>query len=358
MSEIYFAQIREDSRVERRLQSSDGARRVLTIGSGGCSAFSLLDDAIEDLVVVDANPAQCALIELKRAALVALERDDYLAFIGERPALHRLGTYRDLEGELSDGARTYWRGHQARVASGVNGCGVTDRLYKLVGENLTEVVLGPENVEALFACSTMDEQRAFFAEHLDNDRWVTAVRVLFSRWTQSCFYPPLWSARSSESKFGDFYAAQIKDAIVSRPVADNYFLYQLLTGHYLHDRADGVPAYLSDEGYAAARRNVEKLRLVNSTVDQCLDTVSDVHAFYLSNIFDWGSPAQHAAVADKARRAASTEGAIVLHRSMYGEGQLAEVFGSHLQVRQEMSKELTELERSMLYTEVTVGELV
>lgn len=103
VSEIYFAQVREDSRIERRLQASYEARRVLTIGSGGCTAFSLLDDELESLVVVDANPAQCALIELKKAALIALEREDYLAFIGERPAVNRLGTYRELEGALTDG---------------------------------------------------------------------------------------------------------------------------------------------------------------------------------------------------------------------------------------------------------------
>ncbi|MEU8111028.1 DUF3419 family protein [Micromonospora sp. NPDC048947] len=358
MSEIYFAQIREDSRIERRLQVSYGARRVLTIGSGGCTAFSLLDDELESLVVVDANPAQCALIELKKAALIALELEDYLAFVGERPAVNRLGTFRELEEALPDGARAYWRSHQARIASGINGCGVTDRLYRLVGDNLTQLILGAENVDLLFACSTMDEQRAFFAEHLDNDRWDTAVRVLFSRWTQSHFYPPLWSARSPESKFGEFYAAQIKDAIVGKPVANNYFLHQLLTGRYLHDRVDGTPAYLSDDGYTATRRNIDKMRLVNSTVDQCLDTVTDVDAFYLSNIFDWGSPSQHEALAGKARKASSADGAIVLHRSMYGEGQLAPVFGDHLEIRQELSKELTEQERSMLYREVTVGELV
>lgn len=235
---------------------------------------------------------------------------------------------------------------------------MTERLYSLVGQNLTQLILGTGKVDLLFGCSTMEEQRAFFAEHLDNERWDTAVRVLFSRWTQSHFYPPLWSARSTEAKFGEFYAAQIKDAIVNRPVADNYFLHQMLTGRYLHDRADGTPAYLSDDGYTTARRNIHKMQLVNSTVDQCLDTVADVQAFYLSNIFDWGSPSQHEAIAGKARKASSADGAIVLHRSMYGEGQLAPVFGEYLEIRQELSEELTEQERSMLYLEVTVGELV
>lgn len=358
MSEIYFAQIREDSRIERHLQGRYQARRVLTIGSGGCTAFSLLDDEIDSLVVVDANAAQCALIQLKMAALVTLELEEYLEFVGERPATTRLGTYRRLEESLPDDARAYWRGHRARIESGINRCGVTDRFYSLVGENLSQIVLDTEAVDLLFSCSTLDEQRAFFAEHLDNDRWDTAVRVLFSSWTQSYFYPPLWSARSAESKFGEYYAAQIREAIVNRPIADNYFLHQLLVGRYLFDRTDGTPAYLSEDGYSRARRNTHKMQLVNGTVDQSLTVARDIDAFYLSNIFDWGSPARHGGFAEKARKAASADGAIVLHRSMYGGDRLTPVFGDLLKIRSELSHELAQQERSMLYREVTVGELV
>lgn len=358
MSEIYFAQIREDSRIELRLQAIYKARRVLCIGSGGCTAFSLLDDELESLVVVDANPAQCALIELKKAALITLGLEEYLAFIGERPAMSRLNTYRELEGTLSDEARAYWRSHQARIESGINRCGVTDRFYSMVGENLTHLILGAEAVDLLFKCSTLDEQRAFFAEYLDNERWDTALRVLFSKWTQSYFYPPLWSARSTESKFSEFFASQIKEAILSKPIEDNYFLHQLLRGRYLYDHADGTPAYLSEDGYSKARRNIHKMQLVNSTVDLCLSSVRGLEAFYLSNILDWGSPVQHGALASNARKAAAAHGAIVLHRSMYGEGRLAPVFGDHLKILPELSQELVKQERAMLYREVTVAEFI
>lgn len=358
VSEIYFAQIREDSRIERHLQTTYGPRRILCIGSGGCTAFSLLADDVDSVVVVDANPAQCALIELKRAALIALDREEYLAFIGELPSANRLATYRRIEDDLTDQARRYWRGHQPRVASGINRCGVTDRLYQMVGENLTGVLLGKEAVDLLFSCTDVDEQREFYTKYLDNERWDTAVRVLFSRTTQSYFYPPLWSAKSTEAKFGDFYAAQIKDAIVNRPVADNYFLHQLLTGRYLHDRADGMPAYLTEDGYERARRNIGTMQLVNATVERSLRDVRGIEAFFLSNILDWGGPQQHAALAQAIRDAASPDGAVVLHRSMYGEGQLGPIFGEHIRMRPEIADELLEQERSMLYQELCVGELV
>lgn len=169
---------------------------------------------------------------------------------------------------------------------------------------------------------------------------------------------PAVSARSTESEFGEFYASQITEAITDRPVADNYFLHQLLVGRYLFDRADGTPAYLSEAGYSRARRNIHKMELVNGTVDQCLRTVREIDAFYLSNIFDWGSLTRHGAFPENAREAASADGAIVLHRSMYGRDRLSSVFGDNLRIRSELSQELMQQERSMLYREVTVGELV
>jgi hypothetical protein len=43
---------------------------------------------------------------------------------------------------------------------------------------------------------------------------------------------------------------------------------------------------------------------------------------------------------------------------MYGQDRLSSVFGDNLNIRSELSQELVQRERSMLYREVTVGELV
>jgi S-adenosylmethionine:diacylglycerol 3-amino-3-carboxypropyl transferase len=86
MSEVFFAQIREDGRVERHVRDTARARRIVCVGSGGCTALSLLDDGVERVFAVDQSPAQCSLIELRKAAMSELGREAYLAFIGEGPS--------------------------------------------------------------------------------------------------------------------------------------------------------------------------------------------------------------------------------------------------------------------------------
>src|SRR5262245_30124436 len=125
---IYFAQIREDGRLERSLVARRKPSRIVCIGSGGCTALSLLGDDVEIVHCVDSNPAQCALVELKKAAISRLDRESFLAFIGERPAADRTRLYRSrLRDALPRYAQEHWDAHEQDIDLGINHCGATER---------------------------------------------------------------------------------------------------------------------------------------------------------------------------------------------------------------------------------------
>src|SRR5207253_2692139 len=67
------------------------------------------------------------------------------------------------------------------------------------------------------------------------------------------------------------------------------FLHHMLTGHYPVDAADGVPPYLSEDGYDIVAERRDALTLVDGTMTQYLRTLPDasVSAFALSNIGEW-----------------------------------------------------------------------
>src|SRR5690349_17004226 len=70
LNPVKFAVVREDPLVEDALVRRFGARRVLLIASGGCTALSLraLHPELE-LTLLDPNPAQLERVERKAAAL-------------------------------------------------------------------------------------------------------------------------------------------------------------------------------------------------------------------------------------------------------------------------------------------------
>jgi S-adenosylmethionine:diacylglycerol 3-amino-3-carboxypropyl transferase len=356
MSALFFAQIREDSRVERRVIEAHPARRIVCIGSGGCTAFSLLSDAVEAIVCVDSNPAQCALIELKRVALLELEREAYLRFIGERPDPSRTETYTRLAPALPDSARAYWDARSGEVASGINHCGVTEQFYRFVGGNLRGVVCPDDVWQQLFDCRNLDEQRELYERYFQREGFQMALRVLLSKTSHVVFFPAFMFAQSSELDYGRFFAEKFEREVLGRPMSNNYFLSQLLFASYRHDVVEGVPHYLSPEGYGSARRNAHKLVVVPRPVEDFLVEEAGIDAFFLSNVFDWLTPEQRERLC-RAVISASAPGAALAYRSMLSPPALPAEFLERVRVDEGASRALLEIERSMSYGRVTLGEI-
>src|SRR2546427_6810756 len=122
--EVIFGQVREDAAVEvAALALCEQPEAVFCIGSGGCTAFSLLIGATEKLHVVDINPAQVRLLELKKAAFECLPYPAVLRCMttDARPA------YPALRPFLTPEASAFWDQRGGLLALGLNQCGLVDR---------------------------------------------------------------------------------------------------------------------------------------------------------------------------------------------------------------------------------------
>ena len=359
MNEIYFSQIREDSLIERALLAHNPRRRILCIGSGGCTAFSLLRDDTDLVTVVDFSRAQCALIELKLKAIVRLSRDEFLDFIGEKERdgaeKFRLSIFDEIRSQLSRRAESYWSTRRHEIESGINSCGVTDRYYRFVGENLRKNVLSECSLRELFACESIDQQVLLLKSVFRTEQWKTAIKVLFSKTTQTLFYPKFWYSDSSESDFAEFFVERFETELSERLIRDNYFLSQLIFGKYLLHQTNGMPHYLSEVGYEEAKRNAGKLELVNATLQDCIKNGKDWDAYFLSNVFDWGTSKNVNQIAHALIEKA-TSGAILLYRNRYQSTILPAEFTDVFKVNVAISSEMQSRDRSLLYRHLTVGE--
>ncbi len=354
MDTIYFAQIREDAEVERALLRREPKTRLAVIASGGCTAFSLLDDAVEVVYAIDGNPAQAALVELKKVALERLDRASFLALLGEAPHAERLATYRRLADGLSESARRFWDAHPELVALGLGHCGVTERFYRFLGENLRRSVLDEAAWSRLFACERIEAQVAFFNDLCDTPAFRMATRVLLSRTTHLAFYPPFMFAQAAEHHFGDFFHRQLELELRARLVRSNYFLSQVLYGRYLLERPEGMPAYLSEAGYARAARNASKLVVVAEPLEVALPRLRSIDAFFLSNVFDWADAATRDRIV-RAAHAAHAPFARFLFRNMLAETRTPPALDEAVHRDEALEAELRGIERSMLYRAIVCG---
>jgi S-adenosylmethionine-diacylglycerol 3-amino-3-carboxypropyl transferase len=318
---LFFAQVREDPRVEIAALAPRPTDRVVVVTSGGCTALSLLAAGAGEVHAVDRNCAQNHLAELKLAAVRALAHRAAIAFLGGLPASgeQRLAAYAKLRAVLTPAARSYWDRHRGSIRRGVLNAGVSERFIRLVIWLVRHVVQSPERVERLLACRTLDEQRVLFAREWNTRRWRWLFAALLNRWVMSRAYDPTFFTHVGRANFAEHFRQLADHALTEVPVAGNYFLHQMLTGRYPVEHPDGVPPYLGEAGSRALADGQQRLTLVDGSVTAYLRSLSDrsVNGIALSNVCEWMTPPEICALFSEVERVAAP-GARVVFRNFVG----------------------------------------
>ncbi len=291
---LYYAQVREDPRLEIEALAPGPNDSIVIVGSGGCTALSLLTAGVGHITAVDVNRAQNHLTELKVAALAVLSRSESLAFLGAVPSApsERLRTYDELRAHLTPGARAYWDTHRLGVADGVLNTGVTERFIRTVVRMLRLAVHPRARIERMLASDTLNVQRSLFESEWNTARWRAFFHLLLNRAVFRRAYDPAFFAHLERPSFADHFRWQAEHALTELAVRDNYFLHHMLTGQYPVGTAGGVPPYLSEEGCASVATSRERLTLVDGTITDHLRSLpaGSVTGFGISNVCEWIEP--------------------------------------------------------------------
>lgn len=189
---INYAASHEDGRSEQRALALDRDARVLCITGSGSRVLDLLVAGPREVVAIDLNPAQNHLLALKLAVLQTMSYEEHLHFLGllgaprarrggERAdARQRAALYRRARPLLGEQARLFWDRHQGAIARGVFYCGRWERFLRLMVAPAAFV--RRKLIDALFACRSLEQQAALWAEHWNTAGWDRYLRVLANRW--------------------------------------------------------------------------------------------------------------------------------------------------------------------------------
>jgi S-adenosylmethionine-diacylglycerol 3-amino-3-carboxypropyl transferase len=272
----------EDTRSEIAALGVGASDRVLSVTASGCRSLNLLVSEPRAVVSVSARAAESHLLELKIAAIRALDRDDFLAFVGIRDqGGDRPATYRVLRGELSAAAAGFWDAHGAAIGAGVMYSGATEAYHR----RTLAFALRPraELTRRLFECGRVAGQRALYDSRWDGLWWRGALRATYDPhlWrllARDAEWPPLVDAGVPLARY---MHGRFENALRTRLVRDNHALAILLLGRY-HD--DALPPYLLASNYELVRAQLDKLEVVTAPLEGYLAGVPDgrFDAFSLS----------------------------------------------------------------------------
>ena len=348
---LYFAQVREDPRLEIEALAPGPGDSIVIVGSGGCTALSLLAAGAGHVTAVDVNRAQNHLIELKVAALTVLSRAESLAFIGAIScARHvRLAAYAGLRAHLTIRARAYWDAHHPSIAAGVLNAGVTEHFIRMVVRMLSLAVHPRARIERMLACNTIDAQRSLFESQWNTARWRVFFHLLLNRAVFRRAYDSAFFAHLERPSFAEHFRWQAEHALRELSVRDNYFLHHMLTGQYQVDIADGVPPYLAEEACASVAASRERLTLVDGSVTDHLRGLPDgsVTGFAISNICEWLAPRDVDALFAEIVRTAAPN-AILCFRNFVGWTEVPSRFQNLIAEDRARGEEMMQRDRSVV----------
>ena len=304
--EITYSQCWEDPRTASRGLALRRDDDLLVITSAGCNALALALAGPRSVTAVDFNPAQSSLLELKIAAITALDHPSLLAFLGVRPSGQRLSTYRDTVAPVMSGAaRRYWDARPSMLARGVMHAGRFERYLALFRNSVLRVMQRRVDIDRLLALESLEEQRRFYDRTWNNWRWRSLFVLFFGRLVQARVgRHPEFFRYVDLPDIGQHYRERARHALVDLPLADNYFVEYILTGGYQSEAR--MPSYLRASAHASLREAVTRIRIVTANIGAFLDAApaGSYSAFSFSDVFEWMSPIEYEDVLRAAIRAA------------------------------------------------------
>jgi S-adenosylmethionine-diacylglycerol 3-amino-3-carboxypropyl transferase len=308
---IRYAQVWEDCRLLGRALAIGPGDDVLSIGSAGDNVLTLLLDGPRRVTAIDLNPAQAALVELKRAALRTLGYDEWVALVGARNGYDRLALYARLRNQLPTSARAFWDGRPETLAAGVMHCGRLERYFhgfqrqhlrRLVPAAVVDSLLDQDDREAQTALFDRwferDELRAVFAAYFGRDMLALQGRDASQlRYVGDVDIPAmLW--------------ARFRHVCTALPTRGNFYLEYFLTSRFRD--LDLGPPYLRPEAFAPLGRLVDRVEVVTEELGAHLERAGagTYSRANLSDLFEYLSPDDAAALFAKLARALRPGGRI------------------------------------------------
>jgi S-adenosylmethionine-diacylglycerol 3-amino-3-carboxypropyl transferase len=280
---IRYANCWEDADILVEALDVHEGHRVLSIGSAGDNSFSLLLNAPQLVLAVDINPVQLHLIELKKAAITALDRDACAAFLGFSASNERLVTFERLRSILPTESQGFWASRSTRIEAGIITQGKFERYFSLFRKWLLPLVHGKKRRLTLIAPKSEAEQENFYLHEWDSWRWRALFRLFFSRTVMGRLGRDPAFLRQVKLNVGDFILGRASDHLRSTACQQNEFLEFIWTGTF----ECNLPHYMRDGNYERIRKNIDRLRTFEGLAEAAFREYGSFDRFNLSNIFEY-----------------------------------------------------------------------
>jgi S-adenosylmethionine-diacylglycerol 3-amino-3-carboxypropyl transferase len=274
-------------------------RHCLSIGSAGDNSFALLAGGAASVTAVEMNAAQVACIELRRAAYLTLDHDEFLGLLGSRPCSDRMKLYRVCREKMSVDTREIWDAMPDAVEEGIGSAGKFECYFALFRKRILPLAHSRRRVMSLLEPKSPSGRAEFYQEVWNNRRWHWIFQIFFSRTVMGMLGRDPEFFKYVEGSVADRILERTHHALVTLEPAENPYLHWILTGTHGEVLPDAlveknfelIRSALVEDRFAVAQVPLEKWLTENPS--RCYD------AFNLSDIFEYMSEMNTADLLEK-----------------------------------------------------------
>ena len=370
---IRYSQCWEDTEVlleSLNIQENDICFGIL---SAGDNVFSMLAENPKKVVALDISFPQIALAKLKKEVFNSLSYEEMLEFMGVIKSDKRVETYDRIRENLDKEVKEYWDFNKEAIEKGIIHTGKFEKFFKIFREKILPFVHSKKRVEKLLEKKSMQERMEYYDNHWNNFRWKLMFKLFFSKYIVGKLGRDKEFFRYAEKNISEEMKERSRYALCQLNPYENPYINYILTGNY---RKDCLPYFLRKENFDKIRKNLHKVEILQSSVEEYLDQIDfKIDKFNLSDIFEYMSAENYSKLMGKIYDNAENN-ALLAYWNLIVErnsekldykktdseiavtGKETNVNGEKYERMKELDKKLHEKDMTFFYTDFVVEKVI
>jgi len=370
---IRYSQCWEDTEVlleSLNIQENDICFGIL---SAGDNVFSMLAENPKKVVALDISFPQIALAKLKKEVFNSLSYEEMLEFMGVMKSDKRIEIYDRIKENLDKEVKEYWDFNKEAIQKGIIHAGKFEKFFKIFREKILPFVHSKKRIEKLLEKKSRQERMEYYDNHWNNFRWKLMFKLFFSKYIVGKLGRDKEFFRYAEKNISEEMKERSRYALCEQNPYENPYINYILTGNY---RKDCLPYFLRKENFDKIRKNLHKVEILQSSVEEYLDQIDfKIDKFNLSDIFEYMSAENYSKLMGKIYDNAENNALLAYwnlivernsekldYKKMDSEiavtGKETNVNGKKYERMKELDRKLHEKDMTFFYTDFVVEKVI
>ncbi|XP_062503128.1 uncharacterized protein LOC134180064 [Corticium candelabrum] len=286
LSVLRYSNVWEDHAVLETALNVQPDDDVLSVASCGDNALNLLlAGEPRSVTAIDMSEAQIAVVQLKLAAIRHLpSHRDFLTLLGKDGlSERRLDIYTSLKAYLPSSCSSYFDSRLSLIEDGLASSGRLEKFlagfplgcFSKVTQSQVDLLFNSKDLQQqckIFESFPLDELKKDFLEFNSFDRVARHARH------------PAQMKYIRDSNYGDSLWLRFVHVATEIPIQTNCYFSWLFNGYTTTHPAD--PPYLQEKNYVRLRSLVDRVTVIEDTLENHLDQATGQSSFSKANLSD------------------------------------------------------------------------